>query len=219
MSGSTKTPVNISLFLKDEKGWADFFITRIGLILFASILLLAAFKVYPMFQERENRAYLDTVASDIASKIEAVDSTTIPGFRYNYVFDTKDKNIEIEISTEFVVLSQNLSSDMWGEKKLVHAEPLIIHVYPPNTNWSNTSGFRKYISQEIGGGKNGDASSPLDLSIDKRKVDDLFNNTRSELSRAPFIPDKNKSLIMEKVVIYYKNGAETLGRDYVFVYQ
>ena len=70
--------------------WADFFITRIGLILFAAILLLAAFKIYPMFQERESRLNLDAIASDISSKIEAVDSITIPGYKYNYVFEEEE---------------------------------------------------------------------------------------------------------------------------------
>ncbi|MDL5503098.1 MAG: hypothetical protein QSU88_07770, partial [Candidatus Methanoperedens sp.] len=86
MSGSNKTGV-FTLFLRNDRAWADFFTTRIGLILFAAILLLAAFKIYPMFQERESRLNLDTVASDITSKIEAIDSITIPGYKYNYVFE------------------------------------------------------------------------------------------------------------------------------------
>ncbi|MCG2734847.1 MAG: hypothetical protein L6282_00485, partial [Candidatus Methanoperedenaceae archaeon] len=60
-------------FIADERAWADFFITRIGLILFAAVLLLSAFKVYPMFNEQQTRAGMDAAASDIASKIEAVD--------------------------------------------------------------------------------------------------------------------------------------------------
>ena len=220
MSGSDKTcRKKIGLFFRDERGWADFFITRIGLILFAAVLLLAAFKVYPMFHERESQAYLDAVTSDIASKIEAVDSTTIPGYRYNYIFDSKDRNIKIEISTEFIIAHGNLTSEMWGEHKLVHAEPLITYVYPPNSKWSNTSGFRKYIGDEIGSGKNGEASSPLDLSNDRVKVDAIFDQAKNELSRVPFIPDMNRSLIMEKVMVYYLNRGETLSRDYVFVYQ
>jgi len=218
MSGSNKTG-RFAFFIRNDSAWADFFITRIGLILFAAILLLAAFKVYPMFQERESRLNLDTVASDITSKIEAVDSITIPGYKYNYVFEENNRDVRIEISTEYVTVHSNLSSSIWGDRELVHAEPVITHVYPPNSNWSNTSGFRKYVSDTIGGGKNGDVSSPLDLEVEKQKADAIFESTRKELAMSPFIPDLNKPLFIEKVIIYYKNQTEIQKRDYVFVYQ
>lgn len=204
--------------IKDESGWADFFITRIGLMLFAAVLLLSSFKIYPMFQERETGGYLDAVASDIASKIEAVDTTTIPGYRYAYSFDEKDKDIKISISTEYVVARVNMSSRMRDGREVIHAEPMITHVYPPNSNWSNTSGLREYLSRETG--KSGDASSPLNFSRDKVKVDNILNYTRSELAQHPFVPDLNKPLFIEKVIIYYNNSKkETAERDYVLVYQ
>ncbi|HMB45426.1 MAG TPA: hypothetical protein VKL21_06360, partial [Candidatus Methanoperedens sp.] len=135
MSRSNKT----ATFTQNESGWADFFMTRIGLIMFAAILLLTAFEIYPMFQERESRLYLDIVASDIASKIEAVDSMTIPGYKYNYAFEENNRDIKIEISTEYVIAHTNLGSSLWGERELIHPEPVITHVFPPNSNWSNTS--------------------------------------------------------------------------------
>lgn len=206
-------------FVKNESGWADFFLTRIGLILFAAILLLTAFEIYPMFQERESRLNLDTVASDIASKIEAVDSMTIPGYRYNYVFEESNRDIRIEISTEYIIAHTNLSSALWGEQELVHPEPVITHVSAPNSNWSNTSGFRKYISYMVGSGKNGDISSPLDFNDEKTKVDAIFESTRKELARSPYTPDPDKPLFIEKVIMYYKDQKEIQKRDYVFVYQ
>lgn len=218
MSGSNNTG-GFTLFVRNNSAWADFFITRIGLILFAAILLLAAFKIYPMFQERESRLDLDTVASDITSKIEAVDSITIPGYKYNYVFEKNNRDVRIEISTEYVTVHSNLSISIWGDRELIHAEPVITHVYPSNSIWSNTSGFRKYVSDTIGGGKNGDVSSPLDTEVDKQKVDAIFESTRKELAMSPFIPDLDKTLFIEKVIIHYKNQTKIQKRDYVFVYQ
>jgi hypothetical protein len=218
MSRSNRTG-RFAEFFNNESGWADFFITRIGLILFAGILLLTAFKIYPMFQEQERRLYLDTIASDLASKIEAVDSITIPGYKYNYVFEENSRDVRIEISTEYVTVHTNISSSIWGERELIHPEPVISHVYPPNSNWSNTSGFRKFVSNGIGGGKNGDASSPLDLEAEKGNVDNIFESVSKELARSPFIPDLNKSLFIEKVIVYYKDKNKIQGRDYVFVHQ
>lgn len=204
-------------FTEDERAWADLFITRIGVILFAAVLLLSAFKIYPMFKEQETRAGLDAAASDIASRIEAVDVVTVPGYKYVYAFDEKDKNKRIEISSEYVVARYNLSTQ-WGEREFVHAEPLIARVYPPNSNWSNTSGLRKKVS-DLGAGKNGDAVSPLDFSRDEGKVDGMFNNIEGELARTPFIPDMNRSLLIEKVMIHYRDGNRSVERDYVIIYQ
>ncbi len=204
-------------FIADERAWADFFITRIGLILFASMLLLSAFKVYPMFNEQQTRAGMDAAASDIASKIEAVDVVTVPGYKYVYAFDEKDKNKRIEISTEFVVVLHNISTP-WGERELVHAEPVVARVYPTNSNWSNTSGLRKNLS-DLGAGKNGDAVSPLNFSGDKGKVDAMFDSIERELARKPFVPDMNRSMIIEKVIIYYNDGNKIVQRDHVIIYQ
>ena len=73
MSRSNRTG-RFTEFFNNESGWADFFITRVGLIIFAVIFLATAFKIYPMFQEREIMLSMDAKASDIASKIEAIDS-------------------------------------------------------------------------------------------------------------------------------------------------
>lgn len=218
MSGSNRTE-GFSTFFHNESGWADFFITRLGLILFASILLIAASGIYPIFKERESRLYLGTIASDVVSKIEAVDSMTIPEYKYNYVFDENIGIITIEISTEYVIAHANVSTSLWGEREIIHAEPLITHVYPPNSKWNNTSGFRKYLSDVMDHGKNGDISSPLDLETDKRKVEMIFGSITKELAKSPFKPDLNEPMFIEKVMIYYKNQSEIKQRDYVFIYQ
>ncbi len=203
--------------VSDEGAWADFFITKLGFIIFAAVLLLCAFKVYPMFKEQQERAGLDAAASGIASKIEAVGSVTVPGYRYVHSFDEMDKNIEIGISTEYVTAQMNISTT-WGERKLVHAEPVVARVYPPNSNWSNTSGLRRKLS-DIGLGRNGDIVSPLDFSEDKDAVDGMFSHVEHELSHDPFVPDMNRSLIIEKVIIHYTDGNRSVKRDYVLVYQ
>ncbi len=200
----------------DERAWADFFITGAGLMLFAAVLLLCAFRVYPMFNEQQAKAGLDAAASDIASKIEAVDSVTVPGYRYFHSFDEKDQNVRMGISTEYVTVQTNLSTQ--GERELVHAEPMVARVYPPNSNWSNTSGLRKKLS-DLCAGKNGDATSPLNFSRDKNVVDGMFSYIESELAHNPFVPDTNRSLIIEKVLIHYTDGNRSVERDYVLVYQ
>jgi hypothetical protein len=172
-----------------------------------------------MYQEREIRSDLDVIASDITSKIEAVDSVTIPGYKYNYLFEKNSRNTRIEISTGYVITHENLSSFMFAERELTHVEPLMAHVYPANTHWKNVSGFRKYVSDTIGGGKNGDGSSPLDFTSDKGKIDTIFMSIEKELALTPFIPELDKTIFIEKVIIYYKNDAGILERDYVFLYQ
>ncbi len=202
-------------FIKDESGWADFFITRTGILLFAAILFLAAFRIYPLFQEDEKGLYLDTITGDIASKIETVDSISIPEYKYNYMINNKNINISIEISTEYITGHENLNEN---RKELMRAAPLITHVYPPNRFWNNTTAFRKYISGVSIGERNGDISSPLDFD-DRGKIDAIFESIRGELAVKPFVPDLDKSIWIEKVIVYYKNYTENIERDYVFIYQ
>ena len=218
MSRSNRTTRFLD-FAENENAWADFFITRIGLILFAAILLLAAFRIYPMYQEREIRSSLDAISSDMTSKIEAVDSVTIPGYKYNYLFGEKSRDTRIEISTEYVIAHSNLSSFMFEDRELAHAEPLMAHVYPSNGIWNNVSGFRKYVSDTIGDGKNGDVSSPLDFPEDKGKIDTILGSIEKELALTPYILDPDKTIFIEKVIIYYTNDTKILERDYVFLYQ
>lgn len=209
---NNKRDVNPAI-IRDERAWADFFITRVGLIIFAAVLLLAAFKAYPMFNEKEVRAHLDGVASDLVAKIEAVDSTTIQGNQHTYIFDEKNKNIKIEISTEYVVARISQNTAMWGEREIVHAEPIMTHVYPQNSKWKDVTGLRNYLSSEYN--KNGAFTSKLD-PINKKDVDDMFDEIKTELAKEPFIPDLSKPLKIQKVIIYYSDQQE---RDYVLVNQ
>ena len=189
------------------------------MILFAAILLLATFMIYPMYQEREIRSDLDAIASDITSKIEAVDSVTIPRYKYNYLFEKNSRDTSLEISTEYVIAHRDFSSFLFGERELAHAEPVMAHVYPANRYWNNVSGFRKYVGDMIGGGKNGDGISPLEFPADKIKVDMILGSIEKELALTPFIPDLDKPIFIEKVIIYYNDDAQILERDYVFLYQ
>ncbi|MCE8425187.1 MAG: hypothetical protein J5U17_05360 [Candidatus Methanoperedens sp.] len=220
MSGSNRREGKDLLgFFSNESAWADFFITRIGLILFAAVLLALVFKVYPLFYERETEAMLDSIASDIRSKIEAMDSTAIQGYRYSHVFNEKNKDIKIEISTEFIISSINITTDNWNKKELRHIEPLIIHVYPPNRYFSNTTGLKAYLGNVICNGRNGDVSKPLDISKDKLNVDTMFDKIINELAQAPFSPDMDKPLIMEKVILAYSDKTDFQYEDYVLIYQ
>ena len=226
MSGSNKNRnsnrsdhKDLSGFIRNESAWADFFITRIGLILFASVLLTLVFRVYPLFYDREYEAELDSIASDITSKIEAMDSTTIPGYRYTHVFDEKNRNVKIELSTEYIVSRFNISTDNRKEKELRIPVPLMTHVYPPNSYFGNVSGLKVYLSDTLCDGRNGDSSNPLDISKDRKNVDDMFANIAKELAQAPFSPDINKSLIMEKVILTYSDKTEFFYEDHIIIYQ
>ncbi|MDP3106326.1 MAG: hypothetical protein Q8M95_17170, partial [Candidatus Methanoperedens sp.] len=68
-------------------------------------------------------------------------------------------------------------------------------------------------------GKNGDAVSPINFSGDKGKVDAMFDSIERELARKPFVPDMNRSMIIEKVIIYYNDGTKIVERDHVIIYQ
>ncbi|MCD4809096.1 MAG: hypothetical protein K8R17_04285, partial [Methanosarcinales archaeon] len=38
---------------EDERAWADFLITRVGLLLFCTILFISAFNIHPLFIQQD----------------------------------------------------------------------------------------------------------------------------------------------------------------------
>jgi len=71
---------------EDERAWADFLITRVGLLLFCTILFISAFNIHPLFIQQDAAGMMDASLSSLASYIEDVDSTSIQGAHY-YTFD------------------------------------------------------------------------------------------------------------------------------------
>jgi len=206
MSGSSK-------FHQNERGWADYLITRAGILIFCSILLLLVFKIPALFTQQNEIGMLDAQLCSLTSFIEGVDSSKIRSSQY-YEFDISPgiNNITIGISSGFVCANSQIDTG-----RVTRAQALIRGVYPSNSLWSNSSELMLVIAGMCDN-RTGLADNLLNES-DMQHIDTLLYQVKSELANESYIPDTTRSLIAEKVMLDYRTPGGIRRRGITVVYQ
>ncbi|MDF1557348.1 MAG: hypothetical protein P1P80_04110 [ANME-2 cluster archaeon] len=194
----------------DERAWADYLITRAGLIIFSAILLLAALKVPPLFIMQDAAGEMDADLSSLDLFMEGVGGSSIEGARY-YSFDTCPDFL-ISMSTRYVAANSGT-----GNSKVTRARALMNTVYPANSLWKNRSGLVGAIAYRCGG-RTGIGDDLL-LDSDMVIVDGMLKQVETELAQSPFIPDTRQPLVVEKVIMYYEGADGVKSRGVTIVYQ
>jgi hypothetical protein len=191
----------------DEKAWADYLITRAGMLIFCSLLIIAAFNVHPLFMEKDTSGMLDAKISHLASYLEGVDSTSVQR-SYYYGFDIP-KNVEVGLSARYVTASTM--------PHMTRARALMTPVYPSNSLWNNRSGLMVAISNRCQGrtGIGGDLLLPSDWDL----IRELLGEAEHELAVDAFVPDTDQPLIVEKVVLNLQGPEGIEKRGITIVYQ
>lgn len=186
--------------IRNERAWSDFFLTWLGLILFTGVLLLAAFFVAPLFAGKEPEGALDAAASGLAGVIEAVDTSSIPVPHYY----TPPENAEIDLTSNYVTARSG---------GLLHAEPVVVRMYPSNAFWDTPPVLRQYLDNHFG--DSGDEYRPINASL-RYDVHGMFTDIRTELAAHPYKVNGSVPLKIEKVIIFY---TDRRAEDYVVIYQ
>lgn len=191
----------------DEKAWADYLITRAGMLIFCSLLIIAAFNVHPLFIEKDSSGMLDAKISHLASYLEGVDSTSVQR-SYYYGFDIP-KNVEVGLSARYVTASTM--------PHMTRARALMTPVYPSNSLWNNRSGLMVAISNRCQGrtGIGEDLLLPSDWDL----IRELLGEAEHELAVDSFVPDTDQPLIVEKVVLNLQGPEGIEKRGITIVYQ
>ncbi|MBW6518637.1 MAG: hypothetical protein K0A89_09085 [ANME-2 cluster archaeon] len=194
----------------DEKAWADYLITRAGLLVFSAILLLVAFKVPPLFILQDVAGELDADLSSIASFMEGVEGSSLQGARY-YHFKSSPE-VSLHMSARY------LSADSGaGPGSITRARGLMTTVYPANSFWVNRSELLEEIANRCGG-RTGIGEDLL-LESDMAAVEEMLGQVEAERAEEPFIPDTRQPLVVEKVVVYYDGTDGIERRGITIVYQ
>ena len=197
--------------LKDDEGaWADFLITRVGLLLFSSILLISAFNIHSLFIQQDAAGMMDADLSSLASYIEDVESSSIQGANY-YTFDI-DPDVTIDISSKYV---SAYSFTKTG--KVTRARALMTTPYPRNCKWDNGSGLLEAIADKCGG-RTGLGEDVLEEG-DWQSINEMLDEIETELAQEPFVPDTMQPLIVEKVMLNIQTAEGVGKRGITIVYQ
>ena len=197
-------------FNDDEKAWADFLITRVGLLLFCSILFISAFNIYPLFIQQEAAGMMDADLSSLASYIEDVDSTNIQG-AHHYTFDI-DPDVTIDITSKYVSAYSDTKTG-----RVTRARALMTTFYPQNSIWDNGSELLEAIANSCDGrtGLGEDALKDGDWQI----INEMLDQVGTKLAQEPFVPDTMQPLIVEKVILNIETDEGVEKRGVTIVYQ
>ena len=194
----------------DERAWADYLITRVGLLLFCSILFISAFNIHPLFIQQDAAGMMDADLSSLASYIEDVDSSSIQGANY-YTFDV-DPDVIIDISSKYVSAYSYTKTG-----KVTRARALMTTPYPRNCKWDNGSGLLEAIADKCGG-RTGLGEDVLEEG-DWQSINEMLDQTEAELAQEPFIPDTMQPLVVEKVMLNIRTAEGVERRGVTIVYQ
>ncbi|MCD4846230.1 MAG: hypothetical protein K8R25_17265 [Methanosarcinales archaeon] len=203
----------LSKFHKNERGWADYLITRAGILIFCSILLLLVFKIPALFTQQNEIGMLDAQLCSLTSFIEGVDGSKIRSSQcYEFDIPPGIENITIGISSGFVCANSQI--DTGG---VTRAQALIRGVYPSNSLWNNSSEMMLVIA-DMCDNRTGLGDNLLNES-DMQHIDTLLYQVKTELANESYIPDTTRSLIAEKVMLDYRTPGGIQRRGITVVYQ
>jgi hypothetical protein len=200
-------------FHKNEKAWADYLITRAGILIFCSILLLLVFKIPPLFTQQNEIGMLDAQLCSLTSFIEGVDSSKIRSSQcYEFDIPPDINNISIGISSGFVCANSQIDTG-----RVTRAQALIREVYPSNNLWNNRSELMLVIA-DMCDNRTGLKDNQLNES-DIQRIDTVLYQVKAELANESYIPDTTRPLIAEKVMLAYRTPRGIRGREITIVYQ
>ena len=205
-----KTKLKDERLKDDERAWADFLITRVGLLLFCSILLISAFNIHPLFTQQETAGMMDTGLSSLASYIEDVDSTSIQGVHY-YTFDI-DPGVNIDISSKYVSANSDTKTG-----RVTRARALMTTFYPQNSIWDSRPELLEAIANRCDG-RTGMGEDAL-IDGDWQSINEMLDQAGTELAQEPFVPDTMQPLIVEKVMLNIRTDEGVEKRGVTIVYQ
>jgi len=203
----------LNKFHKNEKAWADYLITRAGILIFCSILLLLVFKIPALFTQQNEIGMLDAQLCSLTSFIEGVDSSKIRGSQhYEFGIPPDINNITMGISSGFVCANSQI--DTGG---VTRAQALIREVYPSNSLWTNSSELMLVIA-DMCNNRTGLEDNLLNES-DLQHIDMVLYQVKAELANESYLPDTTSLLIAEKVILDYQTPRGIQRREITIVYQ
>ena len=152
--------------LKDERAWNDFFLSKFGLIIIASLMLVAGLKVVPIVDSYLEYAESRATAVRVSERLGALASTSIPDLKEDIALARfGDKGYHLMLTSEGLEVSND---------EVLYYEPLSVKVYPvdPET-----------LSDHFGG--IGSFDNPMNTSR-YSEVDSYMESLRSNLKEYPY---------------------------------
>ena len=195
----------ISKFLRDERAWVDFVLSRTALILASVVVIAAVYHFAVSIQEVNRQKELDLLSTELVSYIDKAGSSPYEvNFTYNFnkeqLSHFQGQPLEAMISGEYVVISTNVDG-----RPIISAKTPAFRVYP----YSHTTLYNDLRSEY---GSSGTMSEPV-----RANHTDIIEYLTSTTTDVSF--NASNPINIHKTFIYFASNTNVEKIGYVLFYQ
>ncbi len=216
--------------IHNENGIMGLTLSQIGLMVASGILIVAVFSVLYL-NDWQRTAELKGTATQISTLIEGLNSQFFEN-AISYRFSDKNYQYNISISTEYIIISAK------GNRKNVLSvkKQLSVKIWPQSFDsmWIGADGLHDYLKHILRNeshafvntsGNFSDPVSPDNIEWVQDNLSNIQKNIQASLAVHPMYMPTNRTVIIEKAIIYYDiNGDGTWNKDddkqqeFIFIY-
>ena len=194
-----------SKFLRDERAWVDFVLSRTALILASVVVIAAVYHFAVSIQEVNRQKELDLLSTELVSYIDKAGSSPYEvNFTYNFnkeqLSHFQGQPLEAMISGEYVVISTNVDG-----RPIISAKTPAFRVYP----YSHTTLYNDLRSEY---GSSGTMSEPV--RANHTDIIEYLNSRTTDVSFNASNPTN-----IHKTFIYFVSNTNVEKIGYVLFYQ
>jgi len=199
----------MSKFIKDNHGIMGLTLSQIGLIIATGILVAAVFSII-FLNDWQRNAELKNIATSFSTIVKGMDTRFFENTT-EFHFPDKTYYYNISISTEYITVISKGSQN----NKLSITEQFLIKPWPRSSDqtWKTGEELHSYCLNTCG--HSGTISDPI-AQAGLKQLNNYKNTTSIDLASNPFYIKINKSIYIEKVIIYYGTNEK---QDFLLIYQ
>ncbi|MCX6664530.1 MAG: hypothetical protein NT038_00495 [Euryarchaeota archaeon] len=216
--------------LRNENGIMGLTLSQIGLMVASGILIVAVFSVLYL-NDWQRTAELKGTATQISTLIEGLNSQFFEN-AVLYRFSDKNYQYNISISTEYIIISAKGNR----ENVLSAKKQFSVKIWPQSFDsiWIGSDGLHDYLKHILRNeshvlvntsGNVSDPVSPENFEWVQDNLSIIQKNIQASLAVHPMYMPTNRTVIIEKAIIYYdSNGDGTWNKDddkqqeFIFIY-
>jgi len=199
----------MSKFIKDNHGIMGLTLSQIGLIIATGILVAAVFSII-FLNDWQRNAELKNIATSFSTIVEGMDTRFFENTT-EFHFTEKPYYYNVSISTEYIIVSAEGNQN----NKLSIKERFLIQPWPrpSDQTWKTGEELHNYCLNNYS--HSGTISDPI-AQADLDELNIYKENAGIYLALNPLYLKINKSVYIEKVIIYY---GTTEKKDFLLIYQ
>ena len=200
---------HMSRFTKNDHGFMALTLSQIGLIIAAGILIAAIFSI--VFQnDWQKNAELTNIATSFSTIVEGTDARFFENTT-SFYFPDIGYDYNVSISTEYLVVK---AQGNWNNE-LSAKERFLVRPWPQDHTslWIGGTELHDHLKNIFG--NSGNVSDPVSNTA-KNYLENKWNTTVESLASNPIYILTNRTIYVDKAIIYYDNGKM---EDLIFVYQ